>query len=73
MTAYDDTRDDRPETPADDAEVAPPAHTPDATTDPDIDEIREAEIPDEVDPYQLRSGVPEGAGSDSDPASQLNF
>jgi|GEM_PF-5090553 len=62
-----------PDTPVDENEVAPPSGAPEALTNPDVDEIQAAEAPEEEDPYQLRSGVQQGGGDATDPASQMNF
>ena len=60
----------------DDAAGAP-ADSPDARTDPAIDEVRSSEtddVPDEVqDPYELRSMDAQPNPSADDPGSALNF
>ncbi len=48
-----------------------PDDTPDAVTDPEIDEVRAAETSPETDPREAIS-MPEETGSDDDPASFLN-
>jgi hypothetical protein len=53
-----------------------PAETPDARTQPEIDEVRAEEtddVPDEVtDPYELRSMPVQPNPSEDDPGSYLN-
>lgn len=68
----DDTRTPDVDAPVDENRVTPPVGTPDAIENPDVDAIQAAEVPDEDEPYQLRSGVPLGGGDDTDPASQMN-
>jgi hypothetical protein len=52
-----------------DREDAPvPADTPDAVTDPDVDEVRDAEVSDE----EVARSMPDAGTSDQDPASFLN-
>lgn len=69
---HDHTHEHEHDVPVDENEVAPPAGTPDALANPDLDAIQAAAEPREDDPYQLRSGVPLGGGDATDPASQMN-
>ena len=63
--------------PATDDPAGVPADSPDARTDPAIDEVRSSEtdvVPDEVqDPYELRSMDAQPNPTADDPGSSLNF
>jgi hypothetical protein len=54
-----------------------PAHSPDAVSDPEVDQVRaegDDVVPDEVeDPYELRSMPAQPNPSDDDPGSYLNY
>ncbi|GEM_PF-1736740 len=52
-----------------DREDAPvPTDTPDAVTDPDVDEVRDEEVSDE----EVARSMPDAGTSDQDPGSFLN-
>ncbi|MCU1432364.1 MAG: hypothetical protein JWP95_1469 [Actinotalea sp.] len=74
---HDGAGGDHGDTTGDDSSGAP-AHSPDALTDPEVDEVRADQgddvVPDEVsDPYSLRSMPTEPHPSADDPGGSLNY